>query len=264
MESERNVPMYKGFSALYRGRHAAYTDQPIERHWSEGVTPHILDGVEVLWYLSKISVFGCDDPWSHFRDMETGWVIVISVSSCFALVVCVTLCIINGNQNLHNARMYEQNRKSRLRVKYRQDKKEAVERARKQEMLQGKTEQEGAIIWQQYQRDKHNKNVQYIIDKDRNDKQYNEIWRNATEEEKSAITKKDNDASAEERRKEVIADRELDEEIANLQKIEKEAKEAAKRVDNNMFISNSGQYGTPVQYSLVPSQSPVTVQVWSQ
>jgi hypothetical protein len=47
--------MYKGFSALYRGRHAAYTDQPIERHWSEGVTPYILDGFEVYLWASPIT-----------------------------------------------------------------------------------------------------------------------------------------------------------------------------------------------------------------
>ena len=47
--------MYKGFSALYRGPHASYTNQPIEKHWSEGVTPGILDGFEVYLWASPLT-----------------------------------------------------------------------------------------------------------------------------------------------------------------------------------------------------------------
>ena len=196
--------------------------------------------------------------------METEWVIVISVFSCLALIIGVLTCIAQGNKNLHAEHMYQVNVKSRKRVKYRQAEEDAKKAAQINKMLQGKTPQQQDIIMRQYRIDNHAKRNQDEIDRHQKQKQegaqYEQMMRNATPEQQSAIKKKDMDEFHEKLEKERIADRELDELIERQEKI---AKEGVKQSDNNMFIPNSGQYGAPVQYSLVPSQSPVTVQVWS-
>ena len=163
---------------------------------------------------------------------------------------------------MHDEHMFQVNVRSRKRVKYRQNKKDAVENAEFQAMLLGKTNQEQDIIRRQYRQNYHAKQNQDKIDRDLKEQQegqrYNEIMRNATKEEARAIRDRDRAISNEELRKDRIADDELDREIENLEKV---AKEGVKH--SGMFIPNPGQYRVPVQYSLVPSQSPVTVQVWS-
>ena len=165
---------------------------------------------------------------------------------------------------MHAEHMHQLNVRSRERVKYRQNEKDAVEAAQIQEIMRGKTVQEQDIIMRQLIIDDHAKQKQDEIDRhlkqEQEAKRYYEMMQNATPEQERAIVKKIEEEFSEKRRKQRIDDDELDKKIENLKQMEKEA---AKQVGNNMFTPNSGQYGAPVQYSLVPSQSPVTVQVWS-
>ena len=88
--------MYKGFSALYRGRHASYAGQPIERHWSEGITPCVLDGFEVYLWASPItsSILASVEPGHNI------WCVCI-VLLLLSLTLTLNLAILSNAEAFH-------------------------------------------------------------------------------------------------------------------------------------------------------------------
>jgi hypothetical protein len=192
--------------------------------------------------------------------METEWVILITGLSIFAVIASINECIVYVNKQAHAVRVDKLTDKSRKRVKERQRRKDAAEQVNIDNLLRGKTDSEQDSILRQYRINADNKLNQEIHAREQKEEATRRIWRNASPAELQVLWEESRKASAEERRIKTIEDDALDLEI---EAQERQEKEAAKHPGNNMSISHPGQYGAKAQYSVIPSQAPLNVQVWS-
>ena len=192
--------------------------------------------------------------------MDTGWVVVITVFSIFSVIVLICNCIQCVNKQAHAVSVYNSDVKSQKRVKERQRRKDAAQQVNIDNLLRGKTDSEQDSLLRQYRINAANKLNQEIHAREQKEEATRRIWRNASKAQLDVLWEESRKASAEERRIKTIDDDALDLEI---EAQERQTKEAAKHPGNNMSISHPGQHGSQVQYSVLPSQTPLNVQVWS-
>lgn len=89
--------MYKGFSALYTDRHGSHADQPpIEKHWSEGITPCVLDAFQVYVWASPItsSILASVEPG---RDTACACIVLLLL----VLTLALNLAILANAEAFH-------------------------------------------------------------------------------------------------------------------------------------------------------------------
>ena len=192
--------------------------------------------------------------------MDTEWVVLITVFSIFSVIVLICNCIECVNKQAHAVSVNKFTEKVRKRDKERDRRKDAAEQVNIDNLLRNKTDSERDSIMRQYRINKANNLKQTIAAREQKEEATRRIWRNASPAELQVLWEESRKASAEERRIKTIEDDALDLEI---EAQERQEKEAAKHPGNNMSISHPGQYGSQVQYSVLPSQAPLNVQVWS-
>ena len=192
--------------------------------------------------------------------MDTEWVVLITIFSIFSVIVLICNCIQCVNKQAHAVSVNNYNVKLRKREKERDRRKDAAEQVNIDNLLRNKTHSEQDSIMRQYRINKANNLKQTIKAREQKEEARSKIWRNASKAELDVLWEESRKASAEERRIKIINDDALDLEI---EAQERQEKEAAKHPGNNMSISHPGQHGSQVQYSVLPSQMPLNVQVWS-
>ena len=192
--------------------------------------------------------------------MDTEWVVLITVFSIFSVIVLICNCIQCVNKQAHAVSVNNYNVKLRKREKERDRRKDAAEQVNIDNLLRNKTHSEQDSIMRQYRINKANNLNQTIAARKQKEEARSKIWRNASKAQLDVLWEESRKASAEERRIKIINDDALDLEI---EAQERQEKEAAKHPGNNMSISHPGQYGAKAQYSVIPSQAPLNVQVWS-